>query len=158
YITFRRDRNTRVGGVFVCVENYIACVELWVDENFEMIAVEVKGRDPKFTWEIVGIYRVALLDIHLARCENLFASCSIIQGIMDRCGGIIGIRMGRKILSTSNRKSSPGVQQSRCYRPTNFFRDNLQYGQAMVVVLRKYGTVFRTLYTGVSKALFGINY
>jgi hypothetical protein len=22
-----------------------------------MIAIEVKGRDPKFTWEIVGIYR-----------------------------------------------------------------------------------------------------
>jgi hypothetical protein len=28
-----------------------------VDEDFEMIAIEVKGRDPKFTWEIVGIYR-----------------------------------------------------------------------------------------------------
>jgi hypothetical protein len=28
-----------------------------VDEDFEMIAVEVKGRNPKFTWEIVGIYR-----------------------------------------------------------------------------------------------------
>jgi hypothetical protein len=32
-------------------------VELWVDEDFEMIAVEVKGRDPKFKWEIVGIHR-----------------------------------------------------------------------------------------------------
>ena len=30
--------------------------ELWTDEDFEMIAVEVKGRDPKFTWKIVGIY------------------------------------------------------------------------------------------------------
>jgi hypothetical protein len=28
-----------------------------VDEDFEIIAVEVKGRDPKFTWEIVGTYR-----------------------------------------------------------------------------------------------------
>jgi hypothetical protein len=28
-----------------------------VDEGFEMIAVEMKGRDPKFIWEIVGIYR-----------------------------------------------------------------------------------------------------
>jgi hypothetical protein len=27
-----------------------------VDEDFEMTAVEVKGRDPKFKWEIVGIY------------------------------------------------------------------------------------------------------
>jgi hypothetical protein len=31
-------------------------MELWVDEDFKMTAVEVKGRDPKFTWEIVGIY------------------------------------------------------------------------------------------------------
>jgi hypothetical protein len=28
-----------------------------VDEDFEMIAVEVKGMDPKFTWQIIGIYR-----------------------------------------------------------------------------------------------------
>jgi hypothetical protein len=28
-----------------------------VDIDFEMIAVEVKGRDHIFTWEIVGIYR-----------------------------------------------------------------------------------------------------
>jgi hypothetical protein len=47
YATFRRDRNTRGGGVFTCAKNYIACVELFVDEEFEMIAVEVKGRDPK---------------------------------------------------------------------------------------------------------------
>ncbi|PNF14499.1 hypothetical protein B7P43_G16033 [Cryptotermes secundus] len=49
YTTFRRDRNSRGGGVFICVKNYIAWVELWVDEDFEMIAVEVKGRDPKCT-------------------------------------------------------------------------------------------------------------
>jgi hypothetical protein len=55
--TFRRDRCTRGGGVFICVENYIDCREVWVDEDFEMIAIEVKSRDPKFTWEIVGIYR-----------------------------------------------------------------------------------------------------
>jgi len=29
----------------------------WVDEIYEMIAVEVNGKDPKITWEIVGIYR-----------------------------------------------------------------------------------------------------
>jgi hypothetical protein len=45
------------GGVFICVKNYTACAELWVDEDFEMIAVEVKGRDHTFAWEIVGIYR-----------------------------------------------------------------------------------------------------
>jgi len=30
---------------------------LWVDEDFEMNTVEVKGMDPKYTWEIIGIYR-----------------------------------------------------------------------------------------------------
>jgi hypothetical protein len=55
YTTFRRDRNTRGGGVFICVKDYTACAELWVDEDFEMIADKVKVRDPKFTWEIVDI-------------------------------------------------------------------------------------------------------
>jgi ASC-1-like (ASCH) protein len=44
YITFRRERCTRV---FICIKNYVDCRELWTDEDFEMIAVEVKGRDPK---------------------------------------------------------------------------------------------------------------
>ena len=57
YITFRRDRCSRDGGVFICVKNYIACRELWTDEDYEMIAVEVKGRNPNITWEVVGIYR-----------------------------------------------------------------------------------------------------
>ena len=65
YTTFRRDRCSRGGGVFICVKNYIACGELWVDEEFEMIAVEVKGRDPKFTWEIVGIYRAPNEDMRV---------------------------------------------------------------------------------------------
>ena len=30
---------------------------VWVDDDFEMIAVKVKGMDPKCTWEIIGIYR-----------------------------------------------------------------------------------------------------
>jgi len=41
---------------FIC-KNYIDCRELWADEDLEMIAVEVKSRNPKFTWEIVGMYR-----------------------------------------------------------------------------------------------------
>jgi hypothetical protein len=41
----------------MCVKNYITYSELWVDEVYEMIAVEVNGRDPKNTREIVGIYR-----------------------------------------------------------------------------------------------------
>ena len=39
------------------LKNYIDCRLLWTDEVFEMIAVEVKGRNPKFTWEVVGVYR-----------------------------------------------------------------------------------------------------
>ena len=53
FTALRRDRS---GGVFICVKNIIASAELWVDD-FEMIAVEVKGMDPKYTWEIIGIYR-----------------------------------------------------------------------------------------------------
>jgi hypothetical protein len=57
YTTFRREGCTGGGGECICVKNYIDCWEVWTDDDFEMIAVEVKGRDPKFTWEIVGIYR-----------------------------------------------------------------------------------------------------
>ena len=64
-VTFRRDRCTRGGGVFICVKNYIDCRELCTDEDFEMIAVEVKGRDPKFTREIVGIYRAPNEDMRV---------------------------------------------------------------------------------------------
>jgi hypothetical protein len=42
--------------MFICVKHYIDCRELWI-EDFEIIAVEVKGKDPKCIWEIVGIYR-----------------------------------------------------------------------------------------------------
>ena len=37
------------------LQKSIDCRELWADDDFEMIAVEVKGRDPKFTGEILGI-------------------------------------------------------------------------------------------------------
>jgi len=57
FTTFRRDRSVRGGGVFICVKNIIASKELWVDEVFEMITVEVKGMDPKYMWVIIGIYR-----------------------------------------------------------------------------------------------------
>jgi hypothetical protein len=30
---------------------------LWTDEVFEIIAEEVKGGNPKFSWEVVGVYR-----------------------------------------------------------------------------------------------------
>jgi len=59
FTTFRRDRSARDGGVFICVKNIIASTEVWVDDDFEMIAVEVKGMNPKYTREIIGIYRAA---------------------------------------------------------------------------------------------------
>jgi len=54
-----------VGECFICVKNYITSAELWVDGDFEMIAVEVKGMDPKYTWEIVGIYRAPHEDMQV---------------------------------------------------------------------------------------------
>ena len=45
------------GGVFIGVKNYIDCREIWADEDFEIIAIEIKGRNPIATWEIIGAYR-----------------------------------------------------------------------------------------------------
>jgi hypothetical protein len=63
YITFRRDRSSRGGGVFICVKNYFVCRELWADEEFEMLAVEVKDRNPKSFSEVVGKYRAPTDDM-----------------------------------------------------------------------------------------------
>jgi hypothetical protein len=57
FTTFRRNRSARGGGVFICVQNILVSSVVWLDDDFEMIAVEVKGMDPKYTWEIIGIYR-----------------------------------------------------------------------------------------------------
>ena len=65
YIVFRRDRFSRGGGVFICVKNYIDCRELWVDEDFEIIPIEIKGTNPKSIWEIVGIYRAPNEDMRV---------------------------------------------------------------------------------------------
>ena len=63
--TFMRDRCSLRGGVFICVKNYIDCRVLWTDEGFEMVALEVKGRNPKFTWEVAGIYRAPYEDVRV---------------------------------------------------------------------------------------------
>jgi len=70
YITFRRDRCSRGGGVFICVKNY-DCRALWTNEVFEMIAVEVKGRNRKFTWEVVGVYRAPNEDMRAIRRQSI---------------------------------------------------------------------------------------
>ena len=59
-----RDRCSRGGGVFICVKNYIDCRELWTGEDFEMLAVKVKGRNTKFTWEVIRMYRAPNEDMH----------------------------------------------------------------------------------------------
>jgi hypothetical protein len=62
---FRRDRHAWGEGVFVGVKNNIACSELWADNEFEIITVEVKGSDPKCTWGIVAIYRATNEDVQV---------------------------------------------------------------------------------------------
>jgi hypothetical protein len=44
YDNFREEVRTISGGVIICVKNCIVFAELLVDENFEIIAVEVKAR------------------------------------------------------------------------------------------------------------------
>jgi len=51
--------------VLICIKNYIDCRVLWTDEVFEMIAVEVKGRNPKFALEVVGVYRTPNEDMRV---------------------------------------------------------------------------------------------
>jgi hypothetical protein len=62
--------------VFICVKNNIACSELWVDDDFEIITVDVRGSDPKITWETVGIYRAPHEDIRVI--ERLAARTSFL--------------------------------------------------------------------------------
>jgi hypothetical protein len=67
FTIFRKDRYVRGGGSFICVKNIIACTEVWVDDDFEMIAVEVKGKDPKYTWEIIDIYSIIGGDFNITQ-------------------------------------------------------------------------------------------
>jgi hypothetical protein len=48
-LVFRTDRSACGGGIFTCVKNFIACTELWVDDDVEMNAIEAKGMDPKYS-------------------------------------------------------------------------------------------------------------
>jgi hypothetical protein len=43
------DRHACSGGAFIYVKNYVVCAELGVYEDSEIVAVEVKGRNPKCT-------------------------------------------------------------------------------------------------------------
>jgi hypothetical protein len=61
-----------------------------VDVDFEMRAVEVKGKDPRCAWEIVGIYRAQNEDMRVlerlaTRAHNIgnFTKSSIIAGDLN---------------------------------------------------------------------------
>jgi hypothetical protein len=82
FTMFRRDRHTWGGGVFICIKNNITCSELWVDDQFEILAVEVKGRDPNFTWEIVSSYRSPNDDIRAI--EKLAAQTELVGNFKKR--------------------------------------------------------------------------
>jgi len=73
-------------GVFIYVKNCIFCAEPWVDEGFKMIAVQVKGIDPKYTWEFMGIYRAPYEDIRMI--ERLIAPTGYSRNSTKR--GVIG--------------------------------------------------------------------
>ena len=45
-----------------------------------MITVELKGTDPKYTWEIVGIYRATYEDMHVI--ERSAAHTGLLQNSM----------------------------------------------------------------------------
>ena len=68
--------------MFICVKNNTDCSELWVDDDFKIIAVEVKGTDPKYTWEIVGIYKAPNEDIRVT--ERLAARTGFLGNSMKR--------------------------------------------------------------------------
>jgi hypothetical protein len=60
FTNFRRNRKAHV---FFGVKNNITCSRQWVDYDFEMLAVEIRGSDPKYAWEVVSIYRAPNEDI-----------------------------------------------------------------------------------------------
>jgi hypothetical protein len=64
---------------------------LWVDEDFETIAVEVKGMDPNYKWEIIGIYRAPNED--MLAVERLAARTLITQNLTKRSiiGGVLNL-------------------------------------------------------------------
>ena len=74
------------GGDFICVKKVIDSMELWVDEDVEMVAVEVKGVDPKYKWGIIGIY--SSLNEGMFVLERLVARTVLTRNLTKR--SIIG--------------------------------------------------------------------
>ncbi len=58
FLTFRRDRVDRIGGgVFICIKDNFEATEAWVDDKFEIIGVDIRDKNSKNQWEIIGAYR-----------------------------------------------------------------------------------------------------
>jgi hypothetical protein len=79
FTTFRRDKSAHDGGVFIYVKNAIVCTELWVDEDVEMITVKVKGMDPNYSFEIIGINRAPNED--MLAMERLVARTKLTRDV-----------------------------------------------------------------------------
>ena len=62
-------------GVFICIKSSINSTRLWVDDDFEIIAVEVIGRKPGHKWEIIGVYRAPNED--MGAIEKLIGHISL---------------------------------------------------------------------------------
>ena len=87
YITCRRYRSSRGSGVFICIKNHVSCKELWLDEDFEILAVEINNRNHKYTWDTVGLYTAPNDDMRVLQrliartlCARNPEKCSIIAG------------------------------------------------------------------------------
>jgi len=93
FTTFRRERSARGGGVFICVKNIVASTELRVDDDFEMIAVDVKGMDPKYMWEIIVICRAPNED--MLAIERLAARNLPTRNLTKRSEAVIWIYLRR---------------------------------------------------------------
>jgi hypothetical protein len=57
YITIRRERCSRGGGVFICIKSNVEFKNTWAGDDFEIFAVEINSRGHRYNWEILGAYR-----------------------------------------------------------------------------------------------------
>jgi hypothetical protein len=85
----------------------------------------------------------ALLDVYLVRTENLFTSCSIIAGVL------LEVEWEEKYCRPIVERQVPIYHKADTMGLQTFSGGNLQYGQATVDALRKYGIIsgYRKMYS-----------
>ena len=96
------------GGLFICVKNNIACSGLCVDDDFEILAIEVKGSDPTYTWEIIGTYRAPNEDTRII--ERLAAKTGFLGNSTKR--SIIGGDLNLPHVNWKGIADSPSAAQT----------------------------------------------